>query len=92
MENFTSGCIEGFSRERFRSWKNKAASIEANEGSESKYIDCFISLWIAFNHYYASWWYDRHRKGDVIFHDQDAWKECIKEDELMEEHIQTSNR
>lgn len=85
MKNLMSEYIEGFSRERFQSWKNKAVSIEANEGSESKYLDCFIFTWIAFNHYYASWWYNRHRKDNVIFRDQDVWKECIKEDKLMGE-------
>jgi hypothetical protein len=85
MNNIKQEYIEGFSKERFRSWKKKAVSIETNEKSEKKYIDCFIFSWIAFNHYYASYWYDLHRKDNERYHDEDAWKECIKNNELMKQ-------
>lgn len=85
MNKISHGYIEGFSRERFRSWKNKAALTEVNGRSETKYLDCFIFSWIAFNHYYASWWYNRHRKDNETFHDEAAWKECIRENGLIEQ-------
>jgi hypothetical protein len=84
MKGLSVGYIEGFSKERFHSWKNKATLIEANERSESKYLDCFIFSWIAFNHYYASWWFNHHRKDKEKFYDEAAWNECIRENGLIE--------
>lgn len=84
MNKTKSGHIEGFSKRRFISWKDKAALIQAKEESEAKYLDCFIFSWIAFNHYYASWWYNQHRHDKEKFHDENAWKECIKENPLIE--------
>ena len=83
--NIYPGYIEGFSRERFESWLNKADSIEAKDVSDSKYLDCFIFAWVAFNHYYASWWYNRHRKDNERFGDERAWKECIDKDDLIKD-------
>ena len=48
-------------------------------------MDCFIFSWIAFNHYYASWWFNHHRKDKEKFYDEAAWKECIKNNKFMEQ-------
>lgn len=84
--------IEGFSRPRFHSWIRKAISTETNGRVASRYLDCFIFSWIAFNHYYASWWFDHHRHDNKKFFDEDALKECIRNNSLGEIFLKIKSR